>query len=172
MSGFQIPVLCLAAAVARNGVIGREGKLPWRIPADMKNFRNLTGSYPAIMGRKTFDSLPGFLPGRMHIVVTSAKETLPPGAFGAASPEEALEIARATSPYRIWIIGGAGVYAHFLPLASQIDITHVDADIDGDTAFPAFDPAPYESQELGGGNAEQPDGTVLPYRFVRYLKKD
>lgn len=172
MSGFQVPVLCLAAAVARNGIIGSDGKLPWHIPADMENFRKLTGSYPVIMGRKTFDSLPGFLPGRTHIVVTSDKKTLPPGAYGAASPDEALEMAGMTSPYRIWIIGGAGIYAHFLPLASQIDITHIDADMDGDTTFPVFDLAHHESQDMGGGSAEQPDGTIIPYRFVRYLKKD
>ena len=126
------PHIILIVARATNGVIGRDGKLPWHIPADLKRFKALTMGHPMIMGRKTFDSLPGLLPGRRHIVLTRDREWGAEGAEVAHTVEEALGL----GGDRVWVIGGAEILAQFLPLADTIELTEVLADIDGDTFMP------------------------------------
>lgn len=125
--------ITLVVARAQNGVIGREGKLPWHLPADLKRFKALTIGSVMVMGRKTFDSLPGLLPGRRHIVVTRNRDWTAPGAEVAHSVEEALVLA---GDEPVSIIGGAELFALFLPHADKIELTEVLADIDGDTAMP------------------------------------
>jgi dihydrofolate reductase len=127
------PPITLIVARARNGVIGRGGKLPWHIPADLKRFKALTMGSVMVMGRKTFDSLPGLLPGRRHIVVTRDRAWNAPGAEVAHSIEEALQLAGGE---RISVIGGAELFGQFLPLAGRIELTEVLADIEGDTIMP------------------------------------
>jgi dihydrofolate reductase len=122
----------LIVARATNGVIGRDGKLPWHIPADLKRFKALTMGSAMVMGRKTFDSLPGLLPGRRHIVVTRDARWSAEGAEVAHSVEQALELAGE----RVSVIGGAEILAQFLPVADSIELTEVLADVEGDTVMP------------------------------------
>ncbi|MCA0434761.1 MAG: dihydrofolate reductase [Proteobacteria bacterium] len=134
--------VALVVAVARNGVIGRDGGLPWHIPSDLKRFKAVTLGKPIIMGRRTWESLPKKpLPGRRNIVVTRNSGFLAEGADVAATPEAALAIARAENSDEICVIGGGDIYRLFFPLADRLYLTEVDLAVDGDTRFPAVDPA-------------------------------
>lgn len=119
-----------------NGVIGRDGDLPWRLPADLRRFKALTMGKPMIMGRKTFESFPAPLPGRRHIVLTRDRAWRAEGAEVAHSLDEAL--ARA-GPGEVAVIGGAEIVALFLSRADRIELTEVHAAPEGDTVVPAFD---------------------------------
>lgn len=125
--------ISLVVARAENGVIGREGSLPWHIPADLKHFKGLTIGKPMIMGRKTFESLPGLLPGRRHIVLTRDAGWTAEGAGVVHSPGDALQLAGESD---VAVIGGAQIYALFLPLANRIELTQVHAEVAGDTLMP------------------------------------
>jgi dihydrofolate reductase len=127
------PEIILIVARARNGVIGANGQLPWHIPPDLRHFKTLTQGAPMIMGRKTFESLPGLLPGRRHIVLTRNPDWSEEGAETATSVKTALALANAP---RVSIIGGAEVYALFLEHCDRIEMTEVHADFAGDTFFP------------------------------------
>jgi dihydrofolate reductase len=116
-------MIMLIVARARNGIIGRDGKLPWHLPADLKRFKALT------MGRKTFESLPGLLPGRRHIVLTRDQDWAAPGAEVVNTPEAAIEAADGEP---ISVIGGAEIFRLFLPLTDRIELTEVLGDIAGD----------------------------------------
>ena len=126
------PPITLVVARAQNGVIGRDGGLPWHLPADLKRFKALTMGSAMVMGRTTFESLPGLLPGRRHIVITRDPDWSAPGAEIAHSIEEALQLAHGE---RVSVIGGANVFEQFLPLADKVELTEVLADVDGDTAM-------------------------------------
>ena len=130
------PEIILVVARADNGVIGADGDLPWRIPADLRHFKQITKDRPMIMGRKTFDSLPGLLEGRRHIVLTRDAGWSSPGAETARSVEDALALA---GEGEVAIIGGAEVNALFMPLAGRIELTEVHAEIPGDTHMPPLD---------------------------------
>lgn len=127
------PEIILIVARARNGVIGVNGKLPWHIPADMRHFKMLTQDTPMIMGRRTFESLPGLLPGRRHIVLTRNSDWGEEGAETASSVKAALALANAP---HVSIIGGAEIYALFLEHCDRIEMTEIQADVAGDTLFP------------------------------------
>lgn len=132
------PEVFLVAAVAANGTIGADGTMPWHIPADLRRFKALTMGqaglgHPMIMGRKTFDSLPGLLPGRRHIVLTRDRNWQATGAEVAHSFDDALALANAA---QIAVIGGAEIYALALPAAARLELTEVRADISGDTHMP------------------------------------
>ena len=124
------PPVTLVVARATNGVIGRNGSLPWHIPADLKRFKALTMGSVMIMGRRTFDSLPGLLPGRRHVVLTRDRSWSAPGAEVAHTLERALELAGAK---RVSVIGGAEIFAMFLPIAHRIELTEVLEEVEGDT---------------------------------------
>jgi len=126
------PPVTLIVARAQNGVIGRDGKLPWHIPADLKRFKALTMGSAMIMGRSTFESLPGLLPGRRHIVLTRNADWQSDGAEVAHDLQDALRLAGDGAS----VIGGAEIFALFLPLADRIELTEVLADIEGDTEMP------------------------------------
>lgn len=124
----------LIYARAANGTIGHEGTLPWRLPADLKRFKALTMGRPMIMGRKTFESLPGLLPGRRHIVLTRRETWDSGGAEQAHSIGEALALAeQGNESDQIAVVGGAAIYDVFRPLAKRIEVTEVHADYAGDT---------------------------------------
>lgn len=127
--------LFLIYARAANGTIGKDGALPWHISADLKRFKALTMGKPMIMGRKTFESFGKPLPGRRHIVLTRDAEWQADGAEVVHSVGEALELAGGGD---VAVVGGAEVYALFLPLASRIELTEVHADYAGDTHMPAL----------------------------------
>jgi dihydrofolate reductase len=125
--------IVLIYARAANGAIGHEGDLPWRLPADLKRFKALTMGKPLVMGRKTFDSLPGLLPGRRHIVLTRG-DSLGDGAELAGSVADALALAATDNASgEIAVIGGAAIYDLFLPIAHRIELTQIHADYEGDT---------------------------------------
>lgn len=127
----------LIVARADNGVIGRDGGLPWRLPADLKRFKALTMGKPMIMGRKTFDSLPGLLPGRRHIVLSRDAGWHAGGAEVAATMVEALALAEeGEGDGTVAVIGGAQVFALFEPIADWIELTEVHGDFAGDVVLP------------------------------------
>lgn len=132
--GAQAPLITLVLARAGNGVIGRDGGLPWRIPADLRRFKALTLGKPMIMGRRTFESFPAPLPGRRHIVLTRDPDWQSEGAEVAHSVEEALALAGSEAS----VIGGAEVVALLLPQADRVELTEVHAAIEGDTVVPPF----------------------------------
>lgn len=159
------PEIILVVARADNGVIGADGNLPWRIPADLRHFKQLTKDRPMIMGRKTFDSLPGLLEGRRHIVLTRDPDWEEEGAEVAHSPEEALRLAN--GPH-VCIIGGAEIYRLFLPQADRIELTEVKASPDGDTLLEAFDKKDWK--EAAREKHEAENGTPA-FDFVTLVRK-
>ena len=132
------PDIVLVLARADNGSIGWQGGLPWHLPADLRRFKVLTMGAPMIMGRKTFESLPGLLPGRRHIVLTRDDGWSAEGAEVVRSPGEALQVAGGE---RASVIGGAEIFALFLGEASRIELTEVHCDAPGDTFLPYPDAA-------------------------------
>ena len=145
--------IALIAAVARNGVIGLHGRLPWRLPDDLKRFRALTTGHAIVMGRKTWDSIGRPLPERQNIVVTRRRDFAAPGAVVAHSLPEAIGLA--TLPPPVFVIGGEAIYRDTLPLADLLFLTEIDREFDGDARFPDFDRAQWratarESRRLDG----------------------
>jgi len=132
------PLVTLVAALAENRVIGRAGALPWHLPADLARFKALTLDKPIVMGRRTWESLPGLLPRRAHIVVTRNPDYRALGCLVVPSPEAALAAAAAAE---VMIIGGARLYETLLPRAGRMHLTLVAAAPEGDAHFPAWDPA-------------------------------
>jgi len=126
------PPITLVVARAQNGVIGRDGKLPWHLPTDLRRFKALTMGSAMVMGRKTFESLPGLLPGRRHIVLTRNRNWREDGAETANSVEDAISLAGAEP---LSIIGGADIFRLFLPLADRVELTEVLEDVPGDTVI-------------------------------------
>ena len=155
------PPITLIVARAQNGVIGRDGTLPWHIPADLKRFKALTMGSVMVMGRRTFDSLPGLLPGRRHIVLTRDRGWRGEGAEIAHSVEEALQLA---SGERVSAIGGAEVLGLFLAIADRLELTEVLADVDGDTSMP--DPRASGDWRETWSEAHPAEDGRPPFRFV------
>ena len=133
--------ISLIAAVSRNGVIGADGGVPWHVPSDMRSFVTITMGKPLIMGRKTWESLKGALPGRTSIVVTGREDYEADGGVVVHSPEEALEAAMRAAGERgeVMVAGGSSIYEAFLPAADRMYLSRVDADVEGDTRFPEVD---------------------------------
>lgn len=125
--------IVIVVARAKNGTIGKDNSLPWHIPADLKHFKALTMGSAMVMGRRTFDSLPGLLPGRRHIVMTRDPNWSAHGVEVARSVDGALDLA---GDGAVSVIGGAEVFGQFLPLANRIELTEVLADYGGETAMP------------------------------------
>jgi dihydrofolate reductase len=145
--------LCLIAAVARNGVIGRGNALVWHDPVDAKHFRATTMGCPVIMGRKTWDSLPAKfrpLPGRRNLVVTRqthwADSDAAHGAEVVFSLEEALAAVAETDALRVFVMGGGELYRLALPYADVLELTEIDADLQGDIHFPDWPRAVFEER--------------------------
>jgi dihydrofolate reductase len=130
------PRIALVAAVGINGVIGNEGGLPWRLPSDLRRFKEVTMGKPVIMGRKTHESIGRALPGRRNIVVTRSRDFAKCGIEAAGSLDEAVAMAAADGVDEICIIGGGQLYAEAMPIADRLYITHVMAEPEGDTHFP------------------------------------
>jgi dihydrofolate reductase len=160
--------VAIIAAVARNGAIGRGNALLFNEPADQRHFRATTLGCPVVMGRKTWDSLPPRfrpLPGRRNLVLSRDPAFAAAGAETAPGLEAAL--ARLQGAPRVFVIGGAQVYAAALPLAHKLVLTEIDADLDGDVHFPAWDRSAFV--ETDRRSAVSSAG--LPYHFVTYERK-
>jgi dihydrofolate reductase len=154
------PEIVLILARADNGVIGRSGTLPWHLPADLRRFKKLTQGRPMVMGRKTFDSLPGLLEGRRHIVLTRDPDWREEGAEVVHDVAGAIRLANAPV---ISVIGGAEVARLFLDRADRIELTEVHIAAEGDVAMPAFDPAVWREEAREDHAAE---GGRPAYSFV------
>lgn len=160
------PTISLIVARARNGVIGRDGDLPWRLPSDLKFFKRTTMGKPCVMGRRTWESLPFPLPGRANLVLTRQADYIAKGAevftsypdLMAAAHEEA---GRAGAD-EIMVIGGANLYAQALPDAHRIYLTEVMADVEGDTRLPDFGPDWRVADE---GEVQQGERDEYPFRI-------
>lgn len=164
------PIVALIVAVAENGVIGRDGKLPWRIPEDMKWFKARTEGRPMIMGRKTWESFPKRpLPGRTNIVVTRDASFKAEGGVVVTSLAAALDVAAGEAPEEIMVIGGAEIYRAAMPFVQRIYLTSVHGEIEGDTYFPAIDRGAWDETIVG----VYPSSEARPvgYSFVILDKK-
>jgi len=150
-----LSIITLVVARAENGVIGRDGRLPWHLPDDLKRFKAITMGKPMVMGRKTFESLPGLLPGRRHIVLTRDTNWSTPGAEVAHHRDDALRLAGKPD---VMVIGGAEIFRMFMPIADRAEVTEVHATIDGDTFMPPFDHMKWHeiSRETRPAAASQP----------------
>ena len=160
----MIPQLTLIAALAHNRVIGRENRLPWRLPADLRFFKQTTMGKPLLMGRRTWESIGRPLPGRRMIVLTGHPGYSAPGCTVAHSLDEALTLAGPVA--EIMVIGGAALYAQTLPLAARLYLTLVEADIPGDVWFPEWNRPDWrlEWEEAHPADVDH----AWPYRFQRW----
>lgn len=162
------PEIVLIYARAANGAIGHEGALPWRLPTDLKRFKALTMHKPMIMGRKTFESLPGLLPGRRHIVLTRRDMWDSEGAEIVSSAKDALEAARSSGTSEIMIVGGAAIYDVFRPHASRIEVTQIHRDYPGDTFMKPLGP----EWEVISREDHPATGDAPAFSFVAYRRVD
>lgn len=151
--------LYLVAAVAANGIIGAGGKLPWHFPEELKHFKRLTMGHPIIMGRRTWESLKGPLPGRENIVVTSNPGYQASGAAVATSLEAAIAMCAGESV--VFVIGGTQLFAESLPIADGMVLTEIQRDYAGDTRFPDWDRSQWIEQQREPHTAA--DGTRFDY---------
>jgi dihydrofolate reductase len=165
----------LYAAVAENGVIGNEGGMPWRLSTDMKRFKATTMGKPLIMGRKTWESFPRRpLPGRLNIVVTRNRDLAEEGAVVVHSLDEALRVAakhleESGSGDEIAVIGGGEIYRQAMELADRLHVTHIQAEIEGDTYFPAIDPQVWRavhSEEVPPGESDTHSTRYVVYERI------
>lgn len=166
----ESPSVVLIAAVAGNGVIGRDGDMPWRLSTDLRRFKSLSMGKPIVMGRKTFQSIGKPLPGRATVVVSRDPDFRHEGVTVAASLQAALAAARKEALRQrageICVVGGGEIYRQAIDAAERLYITHVEADIDGDTTFPPIDPRRWcaVSQEP----VPKGEKDSHPTRFVEY----
>ena len=165
------PPLALIASVARNNRIGAGGGLVWKEPADQRWFRQQTMGCPVVMGRKTWDSLPTRfrpLPGRRNIVVTRQSGWAAEGAEAVHTLGAALALARSQPANRIFVIGGATLYAAALALADELVLTEIDADLPGDTSFPIWDRSDFQETRREAHHSDGPP--ACGYAFVFYQR--
>ena len=155
--------LFLIYARAANGAIGKDGTLPWHLPADLKRFKALTMDKPMIMGRKTFESLPGLLPGRRHIVLTRKERWDSTGAEVVRSVDEALAKA---GEGEVAVIGGAAIFDVFMPLADRVELTAIHEQFEGDVFLPPLGP---EWEVSGREDFAAADGRPA-YSFLTYAR--
>ncbi len=162
------PELVGIAAVARNGVIGADGDIPWRIPADWRRFKTLTTGHTLVMGRKTYDSIGRPLPGRTTIVVTRDRQWRGEGVLTAATIERALEDAATREPQTVWVAGGGEVYAATWERLDRLELTEVALDPCGSVRMPVVDPARW--REASREEHAASDGHPA-YAFVSYVRR-
>ncbi|MET0023368.1 MAG: type 3 dihydrofolate reductase [Sedimenticola sp.] len=156
------PIISIIAAMAENRAIGIENRLPWRLPADLQHFKRLTVGKPIIMGRKTWESLPGLLPDRPHILVTGNRDYVAEGCTVTHSIEQALEAA-GDAP-EVMIVGGAAFYEQMLPRAERLYLTLVHTRAEGDAFFPEYDPA--EWRETARQQCQADEKNPFDYTFI------
>ena len=157
----------LVVAVARNGVIGRDNRLPWRLPDDMAYFKRVTMGHPVVMGRRTWESIGKPLPGRLNIVVTHNRGFQAPGCTVVGSLDEAWRAAGNAG--EVCVIGGTSLFQECLPIADRIHLTEVQADVEGDTWFPPFDRAEWREHLVADHPAD--DRHEYPFRILVLERK-
>lgn len=154
--------IIIIAAMAQNRVIGKNNKLPWHIPEELKLFKKTTMGFPMIMGRKTFESFPSPLPGRRHIVLSRNRDYLPTGGEYAASMAEAIDLCGDTD--KVFIIGGAQIFAEGFEVATTIALTLLEKNFEGDVTLPDFSSDEFvEESRVAFPEASEPF-TIVTYR--------
>jgi dihydrofolate reductase len=155
-----MPEFIIIVAISQNGVIGRNGQLPWHLPSDLKHFKKTTMNCPIVMGRKTFESIGKALPGRDNIVLTRDTSLSLPGCIVVHSMQDALD--QCTDEGKVFIIGGADIFNESLPIIDTIIVTALERDVDGDVYFPDIDPTIFQQTESTHYSIEE------PYSIIRY----
>lgn len=155
--------IIIIAAIARNRIIGREGKMPWHIPEELQLFKKTTMGYPLIMGRKTFESFSSPLPGRRHIVLSRNREYAPRGGEYAESLSAAIDMCQASE--KVFIIGGSQIFRQGLAVATCMILTMIHRDVEGDVTFPEFS----EHDFIETDRKEYPDCSE-PFTVVTYRR--
>ncbi len=154
----------IIAAIGKNRELGKNGQLIWHIPEDLQFFKRTTMGHPILMGRKTFESLPGMLPGRKHYVVSRSQNST---GDNLVYVNDLAKFSSSPHDEEIFVIGGGQIYQEMLKYANKIYLTEIDAaDTDADTFFPEFDKSKYNYEILGKGKKDD-----LGYQFVLYTKK-
>ena len=157
----------IVVAVARNGVIGRDNALPWRLPSDLAHFKKVTMGRPVVMGRRTYESIGKPLPGRKNIVVSRNPAFMAPGCTVVPSLDEAWRAAGEAG--EVCVIGGTTLFEETLPLADVIHLTEVEANVEGDTYFPAFDRRDWDSREIARHPADERN--AYPIRILELARR-
>lgn len=161
----------IVVACSLNNVIGKDNQLIWHMPADLKFFKATTMGHYLLLGRKTFESMGGALPGRTSIVITSNKDyVVPEGHFVANSIEEGISIAASLNLAQLMILGGALVYEQTIDIADEIMLTEIKAEFDGDAFFPKIDSNKWEL--TWHEQHEKDQKNAYDYEFKKYLKKN
>ena len=162
------PEIVGIAAVARNGVIGADGDIPWRVPADWRRFKRLTTGHTLVMGRKTYDSIGRPLPGRTTVVVTRDRMWRGEGVLVAPTIEEALRVAGEREAGTVWVAGGGEIYTALWDRLDRLELTEVDVEPEGAVRLPAVDT---EVWRESGREAYAADGGVPAFAFVTYVRR-
>lgn len=163
-----MPEIILIAAMAHGRIIGRDNRMPWHLPADLAHFKRLTLDRPIVMGRRTWESLPGMLPRRRAVVVSGNPAFAPAGCEVVPSPAAALALLAAEPA--IFIAGGAMLYQAMLPLAGRMELTLIDAAIAGDTRFPTWDTAEWQVSARTRRAADA--ANAWPLEFLSLTRSD
>jgi dihydrofolate reductase len=161
--------LAMIVAASENGLIGRDGDLPWRLSADLKQFKKLTMGHHMIMGRKTFESIGVLLPGRHTVIVTRQMDFQFEGATVVHSIDDAVQHARGQGDQLPFVVGGAEIYRLALPLVTDLFLTRVHTNIDGDTFLPEIDWSTWDAVESRRFDAD--DRNQFDYSFERWVRK-
>jgi len=162
-----MPAVELVVAVAENGIIGRDGDMPWRLPSDLKHFKQITMGCPIVMGRLTWDSIGRALPGRLNIVISRSGFDAPDGVVVVQTPDAALDAAKDAAT--VMIIGGGQIYTLFEPMAQTIHLTQVHAQPDGDTAFALRQPDDWNEIDRERFSAGENDSA--DYSFITLKRR-
>ena len=162
-----MPLIEMVVAVAENGIIGKDGDMPWRLPSDLQHFKQVTMGCPIIMGRATWDSIGRPLPGRLNIVISRQSPDVPEGVVAVTSPEEAL--AACAHADKVMIIGGGQIYKIFEPQADTVHLTQVHATPDGDTSFALSTPNEWHEEDRQRFSAGEKDSA--DYSFVTFKRR-
>jgi dihydrofolate reductase len=168
-TGINFMTLSIIAALGRNRAIGYQNQLPWRLPADLQRFKQLTMGHHMLMGRKTFESIGRPLPGRTSIIITRQAEYEAEGCLITHSLEEAIALANARGEQEAFVIGGADIYAQALPLADRMYLTWVEAEPEADAFFPVFEESDWETSEEERFAADEKHQHAM--RFVTLQKR-
>ncbi len=159
-------IVSLIVAMTREGVIGIDNKLPWRLPDDLKRFKAITSGHSIIMGRKTFDSIGKPLPNRRNIVISRQKLLRIPGAEVFSSLDQATKNCSEVGNDEVFIIGGGEIFKEALPLAHKLYVTWIESKISGDAYFPTWKMADYRLE-----SEEKHEAPPIPYTFSNYLRR-
>jgi len=160
----------LIAAIARNNAIGKNNQLLWHLPDDFKYFKTQTTGHYIIMGRKTFESFPKPLPNRMHVIITRQKEYhVPENCLVVHTVDEAFQLCKEQAQRKVYVIGGAQIYEQTMKMATALEITHVDTELEGDAFFPTIDSSQWQKQMVAAHPIDEKH--AFAFDIIAYKKK-